>query len=348
MTRYAKIISKSKEKQEVLGKEKEEEEEEEKTQIVSEVENALRLSLQCFARVKERHDSCGDDTLPSVIVTTESIKNAYRELLRRGIKTRFITEITEENIEYCKELRKIVHELRHLGGVKGNFGVSESDYVATAIQHESHPISQLTHSNSRHMIEQQQRLFESLWNKAVSAEQRIRKIEEEEGTKREVTETIRDSHEIQKLVFDLVRSAKVEVLMIFSAASTFHLQARVGVLQLLEEVAARGIRVRILLPLDNKIIREMTRLTKGIGVEIRDNKKPLQAKAMILVVDNASSLTVEIKDDSKETLEEEAIGLAIYSNSESTLLAYASIFEMIWMESELRYHGNNRKEPQQE
>lgn len=65
-------------------------------------ENTVSVSLECFARVKERLDRCGNHTLPSVIVTTEPIKNAYKELLRRGIKTRFITEITEKNIEYCK------------------------------------------------------------------------------------------------------------------------------------------------------------------------------------------------------------------------------------------------------
>jgi hypothetical protein len=86
-------------------------------------------------------------------MTTEPIRNAYLELLKRGIKTRFITEITEKNIVYCNELMKIVYELRHLEGVKGNFGVSESNYVATAIQHESRSISQLMHSNARVMIE---------------------------------------------------------------------------------------------------------------------------------------------------------------------------------------------------
>ncbi len=45
-----------------------------------------------------------------------------------------ITQITEKNIAYCKELMKIVYELRHLEGIKANFGVSESDYVAAAIQ----------------------------------------------------------------------------------------------------------------------------------------------------------------------------------------------------------------------
>ena len=71
---------------------------EEKTETIYGIENTISVSLECFARVKDRHDSCGDLTLPSVIITTEPIKNAYRELLRRGIKSRFITEITDKNI----------------------------------------------------------------------------------------------------------------------------------------------------------------------------------------------------------------------------------------------------------
>jgi hypothetical protein len=84
---------------------------------------------------------------------------------------------------------KIVYELRHLEGIKGNFGVSESDYIATAIQQEGRPIPQLIHSNARAMIEQQQYFFETLWDKAIPAEQRIREIEE--GIPIETTEVVR-------------------------------------------------------------------------------------------------------------------------------------------------------------
>ena len=58
--------------------------EEEKTEIIDGTERIVALSLQCLAKVKERYDSCGNDRLPSVIMTSESISNAYRELLRRG------------------------------------------------------------------------------------------------------------------------------------------------------------------------------------------------------------------------------------------------------------------------
>ena len=47
----------------------------------------------------------------------------------RGTILRFITEITKDNISYCKQIMENV-ELRHLDGVKGNFGVSDTEYIA--------------------------------------------------------------------------------------------------------------------------------------------------------------------------------------------------------------------------
>ena len=56
--------------------------EEEKTQTIYGVENTVPLSLSYFARAKQSHDSCGDFTLASVIMTTEPIRNAYLQLLK--------------------------------------------------------------------------------------------------------------------------------------------------------------------------------------------------------------------------------------------------------------------------
>jgi signal transduction histidine kinase len=45
-------------------------------------------------------------------------------------------------------------------------------------------------------------------------------------------------------------------------------------------------------------------------------------------------LAIELKDDTKQTFIE-AIGLATYSNSQSTVLSYVSIFESLWTQTEL-------------
>jgi two-component system, OmpR family, sensor histidine kinase VicK len=311
--------------------------EDEKIQDICGVENVISVSLNCFAQAKVSYDSCGDFTLPSVIMTTEPIRNAYLQLLKRGIQSRLITEITEKNIAYCKELMNIVYELRHLEGVKVNFGVSESDYVATAIQQqeEGRSISQLIHSNARVMIEQQEYLFETLWNKAIPAEQRIKEIEE--GIEPEVIETIREPKATQERVFELIKSAKEEILVIFSTSKAFRRQEKAGAVDFLRRTAkSKDVKVRILSPFDDyvtDIIGKIKRESK-IRIEIRNIEEPLQTKVSVLIVDRSSLLSAELKSDWKET-SLEAIGLATYSNSKPTVLSYVSIFENLWNQTEL-------------
>ncbi|MGB6594984.1 MAG: hypothetical protein WBE68_26070 [Candidatus Nitrosopolaris sp.] len=57
-------------------------------------------------------------------------------------------------------------------------------------------------------------------------------------------------------------------------------------------------------------------------------------KSSDLIVDRKYSLTIELKDDTKQE-SIEAIGLATYSNSQSTVLSYVSIFESLWTQTEL-------------
>jgi two-component system, OmpR family, sensor histidine kinase VicK len=306
--------------------------EEEKTRTIYGVENTISVYLNCFARAKQRHDSYGDFTLPSVIITTQPIRNGYLDVLKRGVKTRFITQITEENVAYCKELMNIVDELRHIEGVKGNFAVSESDYIATAIQQQQgqQVIPQLIHSNAQAMIEQQQYFFETLWNTAISAEQRIRELEE--GIKPEVIETIREPKAMQEHVDEMVRSAKEEILVIFSTPNAFRRQEKVGAFdRLVRTVKSKNVKVRMLLPIDDYVrnLIDKTNRENKIRIEIRNIEEPFQNKVSVLLVDRASSLSVEVKSDSKETIHE-AIGLATYSNSKPTVLSYVSIFESFW------------------
>ncbi len=51
------------------------------------------------------------------------------------------------------------------------------------------------------------------------------------------------------------------------------------------------------------------------------------------MVDKKLSIEVEIKDDTKVD-SHEAMGFAKYSNSQSVVWAYASIFETLWIQSE--------------
>ncbi len=81
------------------------------------------------------------------MVDVESIKEARIKAKKdRGVKFRYITEVTTKNILYCKEIVKcFCAEIRHLDNVKGNFEVSDDgkEYVAIANLQEVKPLKQL-------------------------------------------------------------------------------------------------------------------------------------------------------------------------------------------------------------
>ena len=69
--------------------------------------------------------------------------------------------------------------LRHLDGIRGNFMVSETEYRAPVIFFEKWKIAtQIICSNVKEIVNRHQYMFETLWNKAISAKQRIKEIEE--------------------------------------------------------------------------------------------------------------------------------------------------------------------------
>ena len=102
---------------------------------------------------------------------------AFLDAKSRGVKLRYITEITEDNVSYCKELIKIVDELRHTAGIKGNFYLSETEYIAPATFHEKgKPVSQIIYSNVKEIVEyQRQFVFDSFWTRSIPADRRSRR-----------------------------------------------------------------------------------------------------------------------------------------------------------------------------
>ena len=95
----------------------------------------------------------------------------------------------------------------------------------------------------------------------------------------------------------------------------------------------------------NGTVSERIHQMKEVGIDIRTVKQSFQNKLTTLIVDQSLCLTVELKDcDSREETYDEAIGLATYSNSEATVFSYVSIFENLWIQTEL----HKRRRQQQE
>ena len=151
---------------------------EKRSEILYGVENAVGRGVYFMSNVKKRMDIYFEHKAPSIVVEIPEYKNGYIDIRKRGGKIRAFTEITNDNIHYCKELMKLVDELRHLNGVKGGITVSESEYMATTLLEEAKPLTQVIFSSVKEVVEQGQYIFDTLWNTAIPAEQRIREIEE--------------------------------------------------------------------------------------------------------------------------------------------------------------------------
>jgi two-component system sensor histidine kinase VicK len=159
-----------------------------------------------------------------------------------------------------------------------------------------------------------------------------------------------------KRAYDLIRSAEEEVLRIFSSIHAFRRQVRLGIMHLFKDALERGVRVRILIPADqNEVIQIVNEVNLVLPqLDIGSVDKSLEGTVGILVVDRKESLIIETKDDLKDS-SYDAAGLASYSNSKPIALAYASIFDSLWKQTELhqklskmyeqlKTHGKMQKE----
>jgi two-component system, OmpR family, sensor histidine kinase VicK len=324
----------------------------EKTEILYGPKNVMDILLQFLSKAN-RIDSCGDYKGPSVAI--EAYKNLLVDLKTRGIKFRYVTDITKENINYCKELIEFSDEVRHLDGIKANFSVSEIEYIATATLQEAKPVPQVIYSNVKDIIEQQKYVFETLLSKSIPAEQKIREIEE--GLQPDVIEVIQNSTRAKELYLNLVKTATKEIMLIFPTMNAFIRQDKIGVIQSIRKaVKERSVKVRILMPMSNLtentiryIIQEYNQshqkddydninnivTADGIDdIDIRHIERMSETKANILIVDRKLSLVMELRDDSKTTFNE-AIGLSTYSNSRPGVLSYIAIFDNLWIQTEL-------------
>ena len=171
----------------------------------------------------------------------------------------------------------------------------------------------------------------------------------EEAVKPANIKIIQNPKESIKLAYDIVKSAKNEVLKIFPSIKAFRRQTRIGIMHLFKDAVERGVKIRILIPADEQqIIQISNEVSLALPqIDIRLIDESLRTRIGILVVDKKESLIIESKDDTKDN-SYAASGLAAYSNSKPITLSYASIFETLWKQAELyeelKIHSRMQKE----
>jgi two-component system, OmpR family, sensor histidine kinase VicK len=287
-----------------------------------------------LSRAKATSDYCHDSKSPSFLVTNDQYFQMIKQLKAKGIRQRFVTEITQENVRYSKELASHV-ELRHLEGVKGNFGIVDGkEYGAAANIYDLQPPVEFIYSNVKTFVDQQQYFFETLWNKAIPAEQRIKEIEE--GRAPEKLEIIQDTQKSISRAFDIMNKTQKELLVLFATPRTFNFALRGEAADIYRKISENGVCIKLLIPRgaehENEQIAKVREISPSIN--LRFSEVDLNTRITIMISDRKEFMSWELRDDSLDD-PYLAGGIATYSNVKALASSYAIIFDNLWKITEL-------------
>jgi two-component system sensor histidine kinase VicK len=288
-------------------------------------------SLIAFLRnAKESIEVCIDPASVFVVVSFPPYLQGYLDARGRGVAIKIVTEITPENVDYCKQIMKFA-ELRHIAGIKGNFGVTETEYITSAILQKEEPATQIIYSNAREVIEQQRYIFRSFWSRAIPAKQRIKEIEE--GIEQEFVEVITDGIKAANLMVDFAKSVRKEAQVILSQPKTMEQAEKLGMLDHLVHAAnSYGAEIRVISPI--------TEENSNLAREIMNQAPNIQILAgpvstVSLFIQNEERYFIAEDKDPNAAEASEATSRIIYSNSKNGVKSFKSFFETLWKQSQL-------------
>jgi two-component system, OmpR family, sensor histidine kinase VicK len=292
------------------------------SEILYGADKAVGRGVQFMRNVREKMDIFFDHKAPSIVIDLEAYRNGYIDIRRRGSKIRAFTEITKENIQYCKELIKIVDELRHLDGVKGGLAVSESEYMATTVLEESKPLTMVIYSNVREVVEQGQYLFDTLWRSAIPAEKRIKEIEEGVAIHYE-TRIVENPDEVIKEIGRITASSyKLDICLTSGGLQYSHnyfFDLKMDLLEKQKRGEHKGIRYITSVGNDNMQISKLY-IYHGIQIRHVKNLPPMSFG----VSDKEIAVTIEKMEGGKR------VESLLISNEPLYVRHFTSLFEEIW------------------
>jgi two-component system, OmpR family, sensor histidine kinase VicK len=295
----------------------------EETKIVYGTENIINQMLQIFPKIKERYDICIDCEGVAAFVENQPLWHEYTALKSRPVGLRFLTEVTVSNISYCREIMKVA-ELRHLDELKTNFGIADGSIYSTNVTlADEHIPTQMIFSNVKALAQGQQYIFDTLWNKAVPAEQKIKEIEE--GMPRYETMMMKDAHEITKVItLMLERSNQVCVCVTtagclqFSYNNFFEIKKK-----LVDRQEKRGDHkgVKYITIINNETAAIVKKLI-GTRFQVR-HIKSLPPMSFVFT-DKEVMATIEKMEEGK------LVQNVLFSNEPEYVEHFSTIFEELW------------------
>ena len=274
---------------------------------------------------RANHSICSYAGAYSPAMITESQENydLMRELhSSHDVKVRYITEITKENIQYCKRMMsELSAEIKHVDNVRGNFTVTDSEYISVPATGEGKIARDLIYSNLPELVEQNQFFFETLWSSAIPAEERIRELQE--GKIRSETSMVRDQHKILEDTKRMVETSNRYSVCSVSGGLLYAYNNSYSVFKEILDKHRRGEHegIKWLTTIDVGSV-EVAKKFLELGMEIRHtNNIPTESFG---VSDKEVGVTLSRLEGGRLN------NRALFSNEPIYLEHYRTLFESLW------------------
>lgn len=248
----------------------------------------------------------------------DSVKKRIKE---NSIKVRQIVEVTNENKGFMKSLAPI--EVRHLEGLRGNFGIFDNrSYMVFVLHKDTDEPLQTFFSNSKSLVYKQRSLFEKLWNMAMPISTRLKELEYE-GKKSE--RVVTNYKNVQKEIQSLLSMCKKELTIYSSNKILNSFLNNNNILDSIPNMTERGVLIKILTDRpDEYLVNKINKIFRSMSVQIGQTNKLGDVGEMVLILDNKHLIRVHYNQDNRM--------VATFSNEEHIILVQELMFEKNWNE----------------
>jgi hypothetical protein len=269
----------------------------------------------------------------STVVDPERLSLKLLDLKRKGLRLRMISDISMKHDSFYRGFVNNF-DIRHIDQIACNIILIDGTDFMTFLTNANNKTSLLRISD-KSFVSAQRFLFDTLWSIALPFKEKIKEIEYGRG--KSFTKNIAKPSEILTIIRRSITSSIDEILVLFSEYVVLTHSKKLGILNLLQEAARSGIKVRIIVYCENNNIKDEL---KGLFIEnfpdvsVQYLQKSLQTKMTTIIFDRRTFLDISTEVNFNKNLEG-IMGSSVYSNNEIKLNSLISIFEFLWIQSDI-------------
>jgi two-component system, OmpR family, sensor histidine kinase VicK len=321
-----------------------------KTEIL---ENAEEISKRIVHIIKKSDILCICSTIGGMQFSYINFFYVIKETMEKfqngkhkGI--RWLISINDiKDIELVKIFLNEGIKIKHIYSTPFVSYVLSNSFLASTIENidKERMITSMLTSNYPLYLEHYNAIFDEQWKTGIDAKDRIKDIEKGRYVNIKI---LPNSKESIKLTYELFGKVKYEVLIMLPSLNGFFRTEKSYGFKILNGLASKGIKVKVLSPLDYKNQAKVDQIISNYNhIEFRNLQFTLETVNRITIFDRAKTMILEIKDDTKDNFID-VFGLGIFIESKSTALSYAEIFDSLWKQAEMYDQLEYQKKMQKE